>query len=259
MTDHKILTFDILESTNLKAKEIAKSGGELKTVVVARTQTQGRGRGKRGWHSPAGGLYFSVLLAPNEQRRPTDLAILAGVAVAQGVRELLPKSKNVSVKWPNDCLVDWKKIAGVLCENMGDPRLTACVVGIGVNINIGENDLQPFLSNPFSATSFQLESPGSNYNLDQCLDVFLKKLYGLYDVYRVDGFSAIEYLWEKNCLFIGKKLELKESGPGDPPGSVVPATVGTCIGIDESGALVLSNAKGERTAYYNGEITCFWP
>src|SRR5438309_1430776 len=112
----KILTFDTVDSTNAKARELAAKGAAEGTVIVAKQQTAGRGRNKRTWHSPEGGLYLSILLHPKEAKKVTDLSILAGVALAQGVTEFLPKSKDVSLKWPNDCLIGWKKVGGILCE-----------------------------------------------------------------------------------------------------------------------------------------------
>ncbi len=260
----KILRFDSVNSTNAKMREFATQGAEEGTVVVAKTQTAGRGSGKRGWHSPEGGLYFSTLLYPKNGKRVTDLAILAGAAVAQSVKELLPKQKEVTVKWPNDCLIGWKKVAGVLCESLGEQRFDLCVVGIGININIPDTELEPFKSNPFSATSFLVENAGGTFDVDKVLDMVLKKLFALYQLYQQQGFQPIQFIWQKNCRFVGKKVELRESGwrearaskANDPDRGM---TVGTFVGIDESGAIVLSNQKGEHHHYYSGEITCFWP
>ncbi|MBI1860053.1 MAG: biotin--[acetyl-CoA-carboxylase] ligase [Deltaproteobacteria bacterium] len=256
----KVLTFDSLDSTNTKAKAVAAEGGELGTVVVAKSQTGGRGRGRRTWHSPEGGLYFSVLLAPRQGRRPTDLPILAGVAIAQAIKEILPKATDVSLKWPNDVLVNWKKVAGILCEAVSEGKMNTCVVGIGINVNLSQAELAPFMNNPFKATSFSVESADSRYEMEDCLIVCLRKLFNLYNVYAEEGFGPVQYLWEKNCRFVGKKVELKESAePDERSAPNAPSTVGTCLGIDETGGLVLSNAKGERAVYYSGEMTCFWP
>jgi len=257
----KIHVFETLDSTNAKARELAEKGSNEGTVIVAKTQTQGRGRNKRVWHSPSGGLYVSVLLYPKEAKRATDLSIVAGVALAQTVKTLLPKSNDVSVKWPNDCLIGWRKVGGILCENLGEELFHLCVVGIGLNINTPDEELLPFKSNPFSATSFRAEI-GGDFDIEKVQSTLLNKLFSIYRHYQTEGFPAIQYLWEKNCGMVGKKIELRdsslrnagESNPGD-----VGSTVGTLLGIDDSGALVLSNAKGERRHYHSGEITCFWP
>lgn len=255
----KISSHDTLDSTNTKARELAAQGASEGTVVWARQQTQGRGRLKRAWHSPEGGLYLSVLLYPKDPRRLTDLSILTGVALAQAVKESLPKQVAVSVKWPNDCLLNWKKVGGILCESLGEEFFHLCVVGIGLNVNIPETELASFRNNPFSATSFQVAT-GAGHDVVKIRDRLLSKLFNMYRVYHQDGFPHVQYLWERNCEMIGKKVELRDSGWRDlPAGDTVGATVGTCLGIDEAGAIVLSNAKGERHTYHTGEITCFWP
>jgi BirA family biotin operon repressor/biotin-[acetyl-CoA-carboxylase] ligase len=257
----EIHRFDVLDSTNTKMKELVTKGVSEGAVVVAAEQTGGRGRGKRVWHSPAGGLYFSTLLYPRDSKHVTDLPILAGAAVAQAVKDLLPKHKDVSVKWPNDCLIGWKKVGGILCENLGEERLGLCVIGIGLNVNIPIEALEPFKENPFSATSFLSETSGGQFELDKVLDVVTKKLFTLYRLYQKEGFGPIKFLWEKNCKFIGKKIELRDSGwrESDRKMGGPGLTVGTFLGIDETGAIVLSNQKGEYHHYYTGEISCFWP
>ncbi len=272
MSNERVHKFDSCDSTNQKAKEIAREGAEIGTVVVARSQSAGRGRGGRKWHSPPGGLYFSILLSPNPGRRSTDLPLLAGVAMAQAIKESLPKSKDISLKWPNDILIDWKKVCGILCEGLADARISICVIGIGVNVNVPLTELSSYMPNPFKATSFSAETGGQPFDLDELLSVCLRKITTLYDVYRAEGFGPIQYLWEKNCRMVGKRVELRESGVTEAqirqgveggvsarPAAGTPATVGTLLGIDDSGGLMLSNSKGERAVYYTGELTCFWP
>lgn len=262
-----ILRFDTLDSTNSKAKELAKEGASEGTVIVARAQTAGRGRGNNKWHSPAGGLFCSVLLFPKDPKRLTDLPILVGVAVAQAVMQALPKSVDVSLKWPNDCLANWKKVGGILCESLGEDCFHLCVAGVGLNVNVAAEDLAPFQTNPFGATSFQLESGGNGHDTETVLGLFLAKLFTLYRLYQEEGMEPIRYLWERNCAMVGKRIELSEQGirPTAPSttaaakAALTGVTVGTCLGIDETGGIVLSNAKGERRSYYTGAITCYWP
>lgn len=254
----KILHFDSVDSTNKKAKEFASTPSAEGTVVVAEHQHAGRGRGNRVWHSPKGGLYLSILLRPNDPKRSNELSILVGAGLAQAVTQLLPKSVDVSVKWPNDILVNWKKVGGILCEAIEGEKCV--VVGIGLNVNIPGEQLSPFLKNPFSATSFSVEVDGV-FDLKQVTDVILAKVFSLYGLYHTEGFKPIQYLWEKNCRLIGKKIELREMGwrEFDNKASGVGMTTGTCLGIDDSGGIVLSNQRGERMSYTTGEISCFWP
>lgn len=251
-----LVRIEVCDSTNLKARELRSEGAELGTVIVSNSQTAGRGRGKRAWHSPKGGLYLSILVSPNPGRRATDLTILAGIAINQAVKEFLPKSMEVSLKWPNDVLLNRKKVGGILCE--GDSR--ASIVGIGINVNIPAEDLAEFQGKPFKATSFSIESGGTPYDLEEVLSCSLRKFETILDVYRTEGFGPMIYLWEKNCRMVGKRIELRDPNPLEERVSrESPATLGVLLGIDDGGGLVLSNAKGERSVYYTGEITCFWP
>lgn len=254
----EIKRFDTLDSTNNKAKELLAKGHAEGTVVMATQQSQGRGRHKRIWLSPQGGLYLSVILQPKDPRRSTDLPILAGAAVAQAVKEFLPKSLDVTVKWPNDCLVGWKKIAGVLCEAVQEEKLGMVVVGIGVNVNLSEEQLAQFQETPFGATSFKIVNGGDS-DVEAVAQMVLKKLFALYELYHREGFEAVKYIWEKNCHFIGKKIEIRETGwQATSPKDKVASVVGTFQGLDEGGAVILKNQKGENRTYISGEITCFW-
>lgn len=256
--DFSIRRFPILDSTNVKARELATSGAPHGTVVVAEVQTAGRGRESRVWHSPAGGLYFSVLLYPKRMTRPTDYALMAGTALAQGLKDLAPKASDITVKWPNDVLVNWKKVGGILCESLEAHGYPAVILGVGVNVNTPMAELAAFQKNTFPGTSIKEETK-IEYKTDEILDIFLKKLSSLYHAYEKEGFSSVQYYWEKNCRMIGKKIELRAVGWKAGLDKDVGVTVGTMLGIDPEGALVLSNAKGERHQYVTGEISCFWP
>lgn len=124
------------DSTNQRARELAEEGAPAGTIVVAREQTQGRGRAGRRWHSPAdAGLYLSVIFRPDRIENPVLVQLLAGLGVAAeldaGFDALEP-----GVKWPNDLIADDRKLGGVLSEaawDEGTPRYL--VVGVGINVS----------------------------------------------------------------------------------------------------------------------------
>jgi BirA family biotin operon repressor/biotin-[acetyl-CoA-carboxylase] ligase len=255
--------FRSLDSTNSKARELLLQGADEGTIIVAESQTAGRGRGDRTWHSPSGGLYYSILLRPIEDRPVTDLSFLGGIAVAQTLKELLPKSREVSVKWPNDCLLDRKKVAGILGEAVTAEPGAVAILGIGINVNTPATELVPYQGNPFSATSVLVET-GGELDVERVIAILTRKLVGLADLYHQEGFVTVQALWERLCTFIGKKLQMGPGSgyrvPGNPPRvatDTAPFT-GNCLGIDEAGALVLSTPEGERRHYVAGEMTCFW-
>lgn len=248
----KVLRVESVDSTNLEIRRLYKKRqAEQGTVLITTLQTAGRGRGENRWHSPRGGLYLSLLLAPIQFKRVTDLSLLAGVALAQTVRTLLPKAVEVGLKWPNDCLLNWKKVGGILCEVLPDSPEGLCVVGMGINVNTPVAELQPFLTRPFSATSFMEECPDSIFALDKVAELLLAKMDTLYSAYQANGFKPIQQLWERNCALVGKRVEVSLS-----PGNKVQ---GTCLGIDEQGALLVTAAEpGERRRIVSGELICYW-
>jgi BirA family biotin operon repressor/biotin-[acetyl-CoA-carboxylase] ligase len=252
-----IIRLDSVSSTQSELKQRVAEGAQGGTVVVAKQQTEGRGRAERHWHSPVGGLYFSILLKPSLMIRLTDLALLSGTAMAQTVKKYVPREIPVGVKWPNDVLIQNKKVGGVLCEASMAGEVTSVFIGVGLNINIPPSELTDFSHRPFKATSFLEVLPDNHFALEDVLQTFLRIFFNLYDQYLKEGFRSVQVAWEKECLFLGKKIELKETGirSSKEPGTSVQ---GTFLGIDEQGALVVSTSDGDRKSYVTGEITCCW-
>jgi BirA family biotin operon repressor/biotin-[acetyl-CoA-carboxylase] ligase len=217
--------FDKTESTNTVGKNLARQGGGHGTVIVADSQLSGRGRLKRGWHSPAGvGLYFSVILRPNLPLEKFPLLTLtAGVACAK-VLEGHCRAKIV-LKWPNDLLLNNKKIGGILTET-GPLSSDApfAVVGIGININTGPDNIPSDLAQ--KATSLFIET-GSRFCRGLILKDIVRELHrqvGLLeeghagDVFRawqnLDGFRNRTVTWvnSRGELVSGQGLGLDDAG-----------------------------------------------
>lgn len=133
---HPLLAFDEVSSTNDVAKHFALKSAPDGLAVIARNQTTGRGRRGRSWLSfPGQAVYLSVLLRPPElaAHEVSWLGILGGVAAANALHEL--GVANLSIKWPNDVLVNGRKIGGVLVEpRLGEEKIAFAVVGIGLNV-----------------------------------------------------------------------------------------------------------------------------
>ncbi len=149
--DYKIIEFDQLDSTNIKAKELAAQGAEAWTVVVAKEQTGGYGRKGGVWVSPEGGLYFSVILPKSNVEDLQIATILAAFCAANAIKEQF--GVEPMIKLPNDVYLNGKKICGILTENVISGEVKSSVIGIGVNANIGE--LPPELEK--IATSLKME------------------------------------------------------------------------------------------------------
>ena len=134
----RLLFFQELTSTMDEAARRAEAGTEEGTVVVAESQTAGRGRFGRTWVSPKGNLYLSVVFRPTQEVLP-QLTILSGVAVVRAIRKTTGLAPRI--KWPNDVLVNDKKVAGILVESVvAGEDVYYAVVGIGINIRLDAED-----------------------------------------------------------------------------------------------------------------------
>ena len=132
----KVECFESLDSTNIKAKQLAELGEEEGALVVAEEQTAGKGRRGRGWASEAGtGIYMTLLLRPKlSPHRVSGLTLLAALAVTQAIREVC--GVEARIKWPNDVIIAKKKICGILTEMSSEENyIHYVVVGIGINVN----------------------------------------------------------------------------------------------------------------------------
>ncbi|MFM8269069.1 MAG: biotin--[acetyl-CoA-carboxylase] ligase [Pseudomonadota bacterium] len=244
--------FDSVTSTNDKLRELALKGAPEGTLVFAKKQTQGRGRLGRSWHSPEGGFYLSVLLYPLTSKRITDLPFLVGVAIVQTLGQVLPKVFDISLKWPNDILVNRKKIAGILSEAFGENEFYGGIIGVGININTPLKELEDFQEKPFQATSISALMDGEQIDIDEFLNIFQSKLFNLYRFYQEKGFAPIHGLWEKNCAMVGKKIEIHDVEPQKM------TVTGTLWGISDRGGLMVDTGGAERLEILSGDLTCCW-
>lgn len=225
-------------STNDEARRLAQAGTPHGTVVVAEEQTGGRGTRGRTWHSPPGlGLYASfVLRAP--AGRPFPLLHLvplaAGLAAAEAVAEV--SGRTVRLKWPNDLILEGKKLGGVLCEGVtGEPAGDYVVVGLGINIGHGPEDFPPSLR----GTAISLSQAGAHLGSKGALLAALcRALEAWYNaLVRGEGSAVIKAFEEKMAFPVGTGLRLDtDQGP----------VAGTFRGLDERGRLLLEIAGAER-------------
>ena len=148
----EIRYFSQLKSTNLKAKELAKMGVKPWTVIVAEKQIAGYGKEKASWFSPKGGLYFSIVLPKSQIEDLQTLTILAAFIVAKIIKENF--SLEPLIKLPNDVLLNGKKVAGILTENIIGKDVKSSVLGIGLDTNVEKfpKELEDI------ATSLKIES-----------------------------------------------------------------------------------------------------
>lgn len=215
-----------LGSTNDEARRLAREGAAEGTVVTALEQSAGRGRHGRAWASPPGNLYLSLLLRPNlPPGRLGELAFLAGLAVAEAVAALLPAGRAVTLKWPNDVLVDGAKIAGILIEQEAE----AAVIGIGLNVAHSPSDT------PYPATS--LAAAGAGTAVAAARACLLDRLAAALARWRGEGFAPIRSAWLARAHPLGTALSVRL-----PEGVIA----GRFAGLDPAGALLIETADGPR-------------
>lgn len=215
------------------------------SVLVAGFQTAGRGRSGRDWLAPAGSsLFVSVLLKPSlvAANHFSWIPLLAGLAMAKTVAQFLP-NKKVSLKWPNDVLVESNKISGVLSELL--PDLSGVVVGAGLNI------LQTKAELPIeAATSLAIEG-NSDASIDAVLAGYLQNLKELFESWVSANGDAVQSGLRnqviESCSTLG--LSVKAILPGEQE------LLGKAVGIDDTGRLILQPDSGaEVVAVAAGDI-----
>lgn len=202
--------FNEIDSTNRFAKKIALQGAEEGTLVYAEKQSQGYGRRKRHWHSPSEkGLWFSIILKPHLEIGSLSLLTQLGVTSTAIAIEQVIETK-LQVKWPNDLLLNHKKVAGILVEAAlsGNKTLHA-VLGIGININQEEAEFSPEIRS--QATS--LRSAGYKHiDRNALLAQILLQLEKDYFKSLKQDFSFVLSRWITRSSILGKDIRIKVNG-----------------------------------------------
>ncbi|WP_405157468.1 biotin--[acetyl-CoA-carboxylase] ligase [Paenibacillus sp. FSL H8-0283] len=231
-------------STQGDVLKLAEQGQAEGAVVIAEEQTGGRGRFGRQWFSPPGkGIWMSVLLRPDLPLQHTpQLTLLTGVAVCRAVRAC--SGADAGIKWPNDVLIDGRKVCGILLEStVEDHEVRYCIAGIGVDVNFDPEDYPEDLT-PI-ATSLKMET-GQSVDRTKLTAAILTELEQLYFLYQKEGFGVISALWEALSVSMNREITVT-----NPHGVIE----GKAIGLDPSGALIVEKHDGEHTLIISGEIS----
>jgi BirA family biotin operon repressor/biotin-[acetyl-CoA-carboxylase] ligase len=241
---HSFRYYDEIESTNTEARGLAADGAPEGTVVVAEHQSAGRGRLGRQWTSPAGkGLLFSVVLRPRLPMTAAHLlTLVAATAAAEGIegQTKIP----VQIKWPNDLIVNGRKVGGILLEVAGEfDEVKWVVVGVGVNVNTEFAELPVALRRSAISLKVAVGKPVDRsvllarillslekYYLDSAANGFEKPL---------RGFRERDYLLHRSV-----SVQTRE-GP----------VIGEAAGIDDRGALLVELPHRHVRRFYAGEVT----
>ena len=229
----RIEYYEELESTNTEALRLALENAPEGTVVIADAQSEGRGRLDRIWESPPSlNLYLSVVLRPDIPAAASSLIpLMVGVAVADIISKYGPG--QVRLKWPNDVLIDGKKICGILTEmRTKADRVHFIIVGIGVNINMRKLDFPRGIRE--TATSLRILTECELDRIDVAIRLF-ESLERWYRIFLSGGEAAIREKWLQYAELIGKRIEVVFKSDTQR---------GTVAGLDENGALLLEGETG---------------
>lgn len=240
----RIEYFVDLPTTNNEAKKLARAGCPEGTVVVAESQSGGKGRMGRFWFSPrARGLWFSVILRPPVNLVETpQVTMVAAVAVALAVRE--HTGLAASIKWPNDLLVEGKKLCGILVElNAEIDRVNFMVAGIGLNVNIDSNQFPPELAG--IATSLKIEA-GRHIPRVPMLRALLQSLEIWYRRWLQEGFTPVLEKWRELCVTLDCPVTVH---------TIKGSYAGHALDVDETGALLVQRADGTVERLVAGEVS----
>lgn len=238
---HNIHFYQEVESTNNTAKKFVDDDSPEGTVVIAEHQTAGRSRKNVDWASPEGGIYMTMILRPDVTLlEASKLTIVTGVAIAKTLNDEF--DINVGIKWPNDLLIGNKKICGILTEAVTQKdKLEAVLVGVGVDVNINEEDIPNRIKN--IATSVKKET-NVEFNRAAIIRVFFRIFEDLYEKFKEGNFKEIVSEWRRLSSTTGNRVKVYTGGK---------ALIADAVGITNNGALIVEKDDGKLEKITSGE------
>ncbi len=239
----KLHYFSQIGSTNSHARELAERGAAEGEIVIAEAQTEGRGRLRRRWESPPfANLYLSIILRPRlPARHAPQITLTAAVALADTAAFFLRRPP--AIKWPNDILVDGKKLAGILTEAAcAGERIDYVVLGIGVNVNYRRDAMPEELRR--RATSLA-DSMGKAISRESVLVRLIHDLDRCYGELEEAGFEALRSRWLARFDLRGREIRVEHGGQ---------TVVGRAIGIDPEGGLIVEDNRGQSRTIVAGDV-----
>ncbi|MDQ0197534.1 biotin--[acetyl-CoA-carboxylase] ligase [Neobacillus ginsengisoli] len=232
-----------VDSTQKIAHRFAYEDVPEGTAIIAEEQISGRGRMDRKWHSPKfSGVWMSLILRPNiPLTKAPQLTLLTAVAVVQAIEEMTDLVPEI--KWPNDILINGKKVTGILTELQAEAdRIHSIIVGIGINVNQKPVDFPLELQEIASSLLIEKGAPVSRADLIRSIFTHFEKLYLLY---LDEGFFPIKLLWESYAVSIGNHLKAR---------TITHTIEGKALGITDEGVLKLEDENGVIHQIYSADI-----
>jgi BirA family biotin operon repressor/biotin-[acetyl-CoA-carboxylase] ligase len=241
----KVYYFDTISSTQDQALKMANESENNGSVIIAETQTGGKGRDGRKWISPKGGISFSIILHPKFDISITTLfPIASSLALSKAIENTFKITPEL--KWPNDLTIKGNKISGILVDAaLESNKIESLVLGVGINFNVDVKAIKKILK---ETPNFYGVSSLSEYNKKikpiQLVQNFFVELEKIYELLNKKQTKNIISEWTKRSSTIGKNVEVNTSD-----GKIK----GKAIKIDEDGALIISN-KNKTDKVIAGDI-----
>ncbi|KAJ53901.1 BirA family biotin operon repressor/biotin-[acetyl-CoA-carboxylase] ligase [Clostridium tetanomorphum] len=239
-----IIYYDSIDSTNTKAKELASKGELNGTVIISEEQTSGRGRLGKIWCSPKNkGIWLSIILKPEID--PMNVAKITQIAGASVCKSLLEIGINSYIKWPNDIVINNKKVCGILTEMSCELNMINYVIlGIGINANIDKNEIPEEIST--IATSLKIED-GKSIKRKYLTAKILNNFEMLYEEFlHKNSFNTSLEICKKHSILLGKDIKIINRNT---------TIIGKAIDIDHDGRLVIEHLDGKKEALVSGEVS----
>ena len=224
------------------AKMLAEQGASHGTLVVAERQVSGRGRRGRPWHSPKGsGIWMSILLRP--QIHPMSASMLTLVAAMAVYDAISSRVEGCAIKWPNDIVINGRKVCGILTEMSSElDNIHYVVIGIGINVNTDD-----FPEDIAAVAASMHVITGEYYKRAEIIADVWKSFEKYYDQFlQTENLSLMVESYNQRLVNMGRKVYIEERGS---------QYEGTACGIDSEGALLVEKTDGTRTAVISGEVS----
>ncbi|HTY91273.1 MAG TPA: biotin--[acetyl-CoA-carboxylase] ligase [Methanocella sp.] len=230
----KVIHLNSTGSTNVVARQVAERGVEEGTVVIAETQSRGKGRLGRKWITKPGGLWMSVILKPAiDPMHAPSITLLAAVSVTKALRGA---GLEAVIKWPNDVLVNGKKICGILTEMSAETDIVNFIIlGIGVNVN---NDV------PLETATTMKAELGREIDRVKFTQSLLETLEEDYLAFKDKGFTPILWSWRRYSDTLGRPVEVTYQDE---------VITGLAQDVDEDGSLLVKTGDGSIRKIVSGD------
>lgn len=233
---YRLRSYDTIDSTNAEALRRLADGASGSEVIWALQQSGGRGRRGRLWHSPPGNLYVTLVVPSPSDRLIGQLAFVAALGAGEGIRGYLASPGLLQYKWPNDLMLDGRKLGGILIE--ASPKGQSPMVAIGLGLNVA--------SKPPGLSAACLDEFGVVATVPEILQTVCRSFDQWYQLWRRDGFAPVRERWLAAAHRPGDDIEVRF-----PDGTT---REGSFQDIDRSGALVLKQADGKTELIATGEV-----